>query len=207
MSKRKIVLFGGTFDPIHLGHSIVADEAIEQIGAEKLFFIPAKQSPLKGFLPKAIGKDRFEMISIAIVKKNKFEVSDYELNKPSPSYTIDTINKFQADYDSKTSLHWLIGADSINDLAYWYKITDLIDICNITTMYRAGWNPPDFKRFMAIWGKQRIEKLQRNVIQTSLIDISSTKIRNTLAAGLDASDMLHPEVAEYIREHNLYKTN
>ncbi len=205
MSKRIIALFGGTFDPIHLGHLIVADEAAKHLNAEKIIFIPAKQSPLKGFLPQANDKDRFEMISRATVDRNKFEVSDYELRKPAPSYTIDTVRKFQADHDSATSLYWLIGADSIKDLEYWYRITDLIDICNITTMYRAGCKLPDFTPFEAIWGKIRVEKLQQNVIQTSLIDISSTKIRNRLATGLDATDMLHSAVAEYIREHNLYK--
>ena len=206
MSKRNIALFGGTFDPIHLGHLIVADESVEYISAEKIIFIPAKQSPLKGFLPIANDKERFEMISIAIAEKNKFEVSDYELRKPSPSFTIETVMKFQAEYDSQTSFYWLIGADSIDELKYWHRITDLIDICNISTMYRAGCKPPDFSRFEAVWGKKRVEKLQRNIIQTSLVDISSTKIRKRLTAGLDASDMLHPAVDKYIREHDLYKS-
>jgi nicotinate-nucleotide adenylyltransferase len=206
MIKRKIALFGGTFDPVHLGHTIVANDAVEHIGAEKIIFIPAKRSPLKGFSPMASDIDRFEMTTLAIAEENKFEVSDYELIRAAPSYTIDTVKKFQADYGDDTLIYWLIGADSIGDLEHWHRIADLIDICNITTMYRAGFNLPDFSRFEVLWGKKRIEKLQRNVVETSLIDISSTEIRNRLAAGRDATGMLHPAVADYIRKHNLYRT-
>ncbi len=204
MTKRKIALFGGTFDPIHLGHTTVANDAADYIDAEKIIFIPAKRSPLKGFSPIADDNNRFEMISIAIREERKFQVSNYELKKPAPSYTLHTVEKFLTDYGSETSIYWLIGADSIDDLAQWYKITDLIDICNIATMYRAGCEKPDYGRFEAVWGDKRVEKLQRNIIKTSLIDISSTNIRSRLAAGLDITDMLHPAVAEYIYKHGLY---
>ena len=205
MAKRKITLFGGTFDPIHLGHITVAAEAAKHIGAEKLIFIPAKRSPLKGFTPCASEEDRVAMIALAIAGNKIFELSDYELKKGEPSYTLQTVRKFQADYGSETEIYWLIGADSIDDLAHWYKITELIDECIVSTMYRAGFEPPDFSKFKALWGRKRVEKLQRNVIQTSLIDISSTEIRDKLAHGLDVTDMLHPAVAEYIHEHGLYQ--
>jgi len=206
MAKRKIALFGGTFDPIHIGHTIVAADAAEHISADKIVFVPAKRSPLKGFSPCASDEDRFAMIALAIAGNKNFELSDYELKRPEPSYTLQTVRKFQADYGSETSIYWLIGADSIDDLPHWYKITELIDECNLSTMYRAGCEPPNFAKFEALWGRQRVEKLQRNVIQTSLIDISSTEIRDRLAAGCDVTDLLHPAVAEYIHKHGLYQT-
>jgi len=202
--KRKIVLFGGTFDPIHLGHTAVAAEAAEHIGAEKIVFIPAKRSPLKDFFPKASGADRFAMIALAIAGNEKFELSDYELKRPEPSYTLQTVRHFQAEYGSNTLIHWLVGADSIDDLPYWHRIAELIDECNLSTMYRAGCPAPDFSKFETIWGRKRVEKLQRNVIRTSLIDISSTEIRKRLARGGDVSGMLHSDVAGYIRDHHLY---
>jgi nicotinate-nucleotide adenylyltransferase len=206
MAKRKIALFGGTFDPVHLGHTIVASDVIEHIGAEKIIFIPAKRSPLKAFSPMANDDDRLEMTSLAIAQENRFEVSDYELKRPAPSYTIETVKNFQDEYGGDTLIYWLIGADSIGDLEYWHKIVELIDICDITTMYRAGFEPPDFSGFETIWGRKRIEKLQRNVVETSLVDISSTEIRKRLAAGRDVTDMLHTAVADYIKERNLYRT-
>lgn len=206
MAKRKIALFGGTFDPVHLGHTTVAADAADHIGAEKIVFVPAKRSPLKGFLPRANDNQRLNMLSLAIAGEKNFQVSDYELQRPAPSYTLETIRKFQADYGSETSIHWLIGADGADDLAYWYKITELIDACNLTTMYRAGCEPPDFAKYEEIWGRQRIEKLQRNIVQTPLVDVSSTEIRNIIAKNGDISQMLHPAVADYIRKNGLYKS-
>jgi len=206
MTKRKIALFGGTFDPIHLGHTTVAADAVEHIGAEKIIFVPAKRSPLKGFLPRANDNHRLNMISLAIADEKNLHFSDYELKRQAPSYTLETIRKFQADYGSETSIHWLIGADGVDDLTYWYKITELIDACDLTTMYRAGCEPPDFAKFEEIWGRQRIEKLQRNIIQTPLVDISSTEIRDIIAKNGEYSKMLHPAVAEYILQNRLYQS-
>jgi len=206
MIKRRVALFGGTFDPIHLGHTTVSAHAIKLIKAEKLVFIPAKRSPLKGFSPKASDDDRLKMIHLAIAGKESFTASDYELNKPAPSYTLETIKRFQDDYGSGTELYWLIGADGIDDLVYWHKITELIDACNLATMYRAGCEPPDFTRFEDVWGRKRIEKLQQNIIQTPLLDISSTQIRHAISTDADTSEMLHPSVADYIRERGLYKS-
>ena len=205
MHKVKIALFGGTFDPIHLGHTMVAADACERTGAEKVIFIPAKRSPLKGFLPKAGDADRLTMISLAIAQENRFEVSDYELNKAAPSYTLKTVGHLQQEYGRDTSIHWLLGADSIDDLVYWHKITELIDACHLTTMYRGGCEPPDFTKFEHLWGRQRVEKLQRDIVQTPRVDISSTEIRRRLAAGQNVADMLHPAVADYIRAHGLYR--
>jgi nicotinate-nucleotide adenylyltransferase len=206
MVRRKTVLFGGTFDPVHLGHTVVASAAAEHIGAEKIVLIPARRSPLKDFLPEASEQDRFAMIALAIANDKKFWLSDYELKNPGPSYTLETVRHFQTEYGGDTSIYWLIGADSVDELPRWYKITELIDECNLCVMFRAGCKQPDFAKFEAAWGYQRIEKLQQNVIKTSLIDISSTEIRNRLAAGRDVTDMLTPPVADYIRKHRLYKS-
>lgn len=205
MAKRKIALFGGTFDPVHLGHTTVAANAAEHIGAEKIIFIPAKRSVLKESFPRAGSHDRLAMIALAIAGNKKFQVSDCELKKSNPSYTLETVRQFQADYGGDTLIYWLAGADSVNDLPHWYGIIELIDACILSVMCRAGYEQPNFARFTAIWGRQRVEKLQQNVIKTPLIDISSTEIRNRLAAGCDVTGMLAPAVAAYIREHGLYQ--
>ncbi len=199
-------MFGGTFDPIHLGHTRVANEAAENISIEKVIFVPAKRSPLKSVCPRAGDSDRMAMIALAIAGQKKFEVSDYELNKSAPSYTLETVRRFKTDYGGNALIYWLIGADSVEDLPYWYRIVDLIDECSISTMYRAGCAPPDFSRFESLWGSERVAKLQGNVIETSLIDVSSTELRNRIAAGLDVANMLHPAVAEYIQKHELYRS-
>ena len=198
-------MFGGTFDPIHLGHTTVAADAARHIGAEEIIFIPAKRSPLKGFLPRAGDEDRFKMIDLAIAEYKVFGASDYELKKPAPSYTLETVRHFQDLYGGGTKIYWLVGADGVEDLVYWHRITELIDTCNLATMYRAGCKKPDFGRFEAIWGLQRVGKLRRNIIETPLVDISSTEIRERIATGRDVSRILHPAVADYIRDRGLYR--
>jgi nicotinate-nucleotide adenylyltransferase len=206
MMKKKIALFGGTFDPIHLGHTAVAAAAAEHIGAEKIVFIPAKCSPLKDSFPEAGDDDRLAMIALAIAGNEKFRLDDCELRKPKPSYTLETVRHFQADYGAKALIYWLVGADSIDELSRWYGIVELIDACILCAMFRAGCEPPDFAKFKDVWGADRVEKLQRNIIRTPLIDISSTEVRNRLAAGCDVTDMLAPPVADYIRKHGLYRS-
>jgi len=204
MTKRTIALFGGTFDPIHLGHTGVAQAAAVQIAAEKVIFIPAKCSPLKGFSPHASDEDRLAMIALAIAGNDLFAASDCELKRPAPSYTLDTVRQFKDEYGPETSVHWLVGADTVADLVHWHRVRDLIDACNLTTMQRAGYPPPDFDRFESLWGPQRVAKLKRNVVETPRIDISSTEVRKRLAAGEDVTGMLHPDVIAYIRRHGLY---
>lgn len=204
MSQRRITLFGGSFDPIHLGHTRVAKAAAEQIQAERVIFIPAKCSPLKSLSPHAGDEDRLNMVTLATADDDSFAVSDCELKRPAPSFTIDTVRLFQHQYGHDAAVHWLLGADSVKDLVHWYKIEELIDECHLTTMQRAGYAPPDFDRFESLWGAQRIAKLKQDVVHTPLIDISSTEVRRRLAANEDVREMLHPNVVAYIREHRLY---
>ena len=203
--KRRIALFGGSFDPIHVGHTGVARVAAQQLQAETLIFIPAKCSPLKGSLPRADDDDRLKMIELAIQTEPGFVVDDCELRRPAPSYTLDTVRQFQARYGSETSIHWLLGADSVGDLTYWHEVESLLDTCNVSVMYRGGYDAPVFDEYTSLWGSERIAKLQANIVETPAIDVSSTQIRERLAAGEDVSNALHPDVADYIRQRHLYK--
>ena len=204
MVTRRIALFGGTFDPIHLGHTTVAEAAARQIRAEKVIFIPAKVSPLKGFFPFASDNDRLKMIELALAGQELCAASACELKRPAPSYTLDTVRQFQREYGPQTHIHWLIGADGVGDLVHWHGIQELIDECFLTTMRRPGYPVPDFDRFEPLWGVPRVAKLKQNTIETPLVDISSTQVRQRLAAGEDVSGMLHPDVVRYIRAHKLY---
>jgi len=204
MAERKIALFGGTFDPIHLGHTTVAASAGEHIGADKVVFVPAKRSPLKATSPEAGDEDRLAMIALTISGNSSFDLSDYELKKPGQSYTLETVRHFQRQFGDDVLIYWLIGADTVEDLPHWYGITELIDECNLAVMCRAGFELPDFSKFHLLWGTGRLDKLQQNIIRTPLIDVSSTEIRKRLSAGRDVSTMVSPKVLQYIREHALY---
>jgi nicotinate-nucleotide adenylyltransferase len=205
MTTRRIALFGGTFDPIHVGHTTVAQAAARLLAAEKVILIPAKISPLKGFFPYARDTDRLRLIELAIAGNDLLAVSNCELQRPAPSYTLDTVRHFQREYGPETTLHWLIGADGIGDLVHWYKIPELLDECNLTTMRRPGYPVPDFDRFEPLWGPQRVAKLKENVVETPLVNVSSTEVRQRLFAGEDVTGLLHPDVIRYIQEHHLYR--
>jgi len=202
MSK-KIILFGGTFDPIHCGHVIVAEYSASQICADEVVFVPAKRSPHKEVFPVASGEDRLEMIRIAISCKDKFRLSDCELNRCDPSYTLDTVRSFRTEYGKTAEFFLLIGADMVKDIDNWYRIEELVDECTLCVMQRGGQKSPDFAKVSGLGG-ERIEKLNRNVISTPLTDISSTEIRSRIACGFDTGDMLDVGVADYIRKKALY---
>jgi nicotinate-nucleotide adenylyltransferase len=206
MSRIKTVLFGGTFDPVHIGHTTVAASAAGIIGADKVIFVPAKKSPLKAVCPAASDEERLQMITLAIADNPKFETSDYELRKPGPSFTIETVRFFKETLGSNAEIYCLMGADNLDELAGWYKAAELIDECNLAVMYRAGFDKPDFSRFKKSLGDKRVAKLEKNVVATPLVDVSSTEIRRKVAAGEDVSNMVAPAVLNYIRTHNLYRS-
>lgn len=206
MKKHRIILFGGTFDPVHIAHTEVARESVIKIGAEKVIFIPAKKSPLKQTGPVASDNDRLQMIKLAISGNPEFEASDYELQKAEPSYTIETVRFFKELLGRDAEIYWLMGADNIAELGNWFKINELIDECNLAVMYRAGFERPDFSRLKAKFGESHIAKLEKNVVATPLLDISSTEIRRRIAASEDVSNMLNPQVLNYIYNHNLYRS-
>lgn len=200
----RIVLFGGSFDPIHLGHTTVASYAIKHLKAHQLILIPAARSPLKGQLPKASAEDRLNMIRLAITGYPDWSVSDSELTRPQPSYTLDTVRYFRSIYGPYVHLYWLIGADCAAELPSWYRIEELLGLCTIVTTCRPGSPRPDYSSLSNIWPKQYIERLQQHIIDAPLVDISSTVIRQRLAEGKDVTGMLDPAVLQYIRQHGLY---
>jgi len=204
MSEKRIALFGGTFDPIHLGHTTVVAVAGEGIGADKVIFVPAKRSPLKAFFPEAGDEDRRQISKLATQANVRFGSSDYEPKKAGPIYTLATVSLFRREVGSNVSIYWLMGADALEDLPHWYGVTELIDECNLAVMHRAGFVPSDFSKYISLWGEDRVKKMQRNVVETPLVDISSTEVRKRLTAGREVSGMISPKVLQYIREHRLY---
>lgn len=199
----KIILFGGTFDPVHIGHVTVADFARTKVGAERVIFIPAKQSPHKKNAPKAGDIFRFEMLSLAVESMAGFSVSDCEFKRPLPSYTFDTV-KYFADEFPDAKLYWLVGADVLNSLHHWHRITELVELCTFSIMYRAGFPIPDMVSLESTLNNSQIKKLEHNVIETPLIDASSTMIRKNIAKGGEITHLVDEKVAQYIKNSSLY---
>lgn len=202
--KHKIILFGGTFDPIHNGHLEVARAAIKELSAERVVFIPTRRSPHKKDLPSADQRQRFDLISLAIEHDDKFEVSDCEFERSEPSYTLDTVMHFRKACGPESEIYWLVGADVVSELCRWYRICDLIDNCRLSLMRRGELEEIKFSGFEKKIGEERKKKLEECVLNTPLVEISSTEIRRRIAKSEDLSMMLPPKVADYIAEYGLY---
>lgn len=200
---KKIILFGGSFDPIHTGHVRVARHTLQTLDADRLIFIPARRSPHKADSPTA-GHHRLAMVRKAIEGIDRFCVSDCELIRPEPSYTLDTIRFFQDQFGADVILHWLIGADQLSDFDRWHCVDKLLEVCRVSVMVRAGYPSPDFSRFEEVFSESVIEQLKNDIVQTPRIDLSSTDIRHQLASGTLPPDALPPGVLDYIAEHHLY---
>lgn len=199
--KNNIILFGGSFDPIHIAHIKMAEIAFQKLNAKQLIFVPAKQSPFKKQRPLFSDDDRIKMIETVIENHPDFSVSDFEIHRQSPSYTIDTVKHFASIFTSPISL--LIGADMLIDLHHWHKINELLTICDISIVNRGGYEKLNFDNFQNTMGQKLTDKLKKNTIDTPFIEISSTEVREKLLSNQSTDDLLDKKVQNYISQRQL----
>ncbi len=205
MSYTKIGLFGGSFDPIHTGHLITASAVAQQLSLQQVVFIPSALPPHKLNQQLAPPADRLAMVKLAIQADQRFVVSDIELNRTGPSYTLHTVGHLQ-EIHSQARMFWIIGADSLVELPSWYQVSELLDICQIVTASRPGWDPSKQLQTLADkCSKDQLAPLSQHILTTPLIQISSTDIRRRTAAGQSTRYLLPEPVRTYITEHKLYK--
>lgn len=193
MKRKRIGLFGGSFDPIHLGHLILAEIAAEQLKLDHVYFIPNAVSPLKTRAPLASGRDRLAMIRAAVRNHPKFKVLDVEIRRPPPSYTFDTVAALSGGASAK--MFFLIGADALSDLARWHRARELARRVTFAVFRRpgsAGVRPP-------AWVRRRVE------VDGPLIDISSTAIRERVRRGKPIRYFVPDPVAALVGRKGLYR--
>jgi len=204
MAKQRIGLLGGTFDPIHLGHLLLAVHSYEELDLDRVIFIPARLPPHKT-QPIVGPDDRLQMVRLAVGADDRFLVCDCELTRAEPSYTIDTVRQFQQSLGADTHLSWLIGSDMLVDLAAWHEVGELVDMVDIIVVSRAGQPQPNFSSLRPILTIEQINRIRAHAIEVPLIDISSTMIRERIAQGLSVRYFLPEPVARFISDRNLYR--
>lgn len=189
--------FGGSFNPPHHGHLICARAVAEKSGFEQVIFLPTGQPPHKPLLSDlAAAEDRLGMCIAATAHSTLFQVSDIELKRHGPSYSIDTVRELAK--GGQETINWLIGADMLLYLPFWHRAEDLLREVHFVIIARPGWTldwqklPPPFR------------DLQHDVVEAPLIEISASDIRRRVAAGLPIDYLCPPPVCEYIRRHRLY---
>ena len=183
---KKIAIYGGTFDPVHHAHLILAREAIETLELDKVILVPAAISPLKKTAPVASGELRLAMLRAAIKGEPKFVADDCELRRPPPSYTIDTIEKVRQ-RNRHTAIYCLIGEDNVQTLKKWHRFDELEKMVHFVILDRTG--QPPTSSYPVIDRK---------------IDISATEIRTRVASGRSIRYLVPPAVEEIIRREKLY---
>ena len=197
-----IILFGGTFDPIHHGHLYLARAAAEQLNAMQTLFLPAGE-PYHKTTPRTPAEHRLAMATLAVESHPDFAVSDCDIVRSGATYTYDTVQIFKQLYPS-AQLYWLLGSDSLLQLHTWHKWRDLVRHTRFAVAMRAGSGLAHTPRELQSWLGAAVQNGEVVLLNTSPPDISSTQIRHTLATGGDVSAWLPETVSEYIRQHQLY---
>lgn len=192
----KIGVIGGTFDPIHLGHLLIAEQARDHWQLDEVWFIPAGHPPHKQNVHITSAKHRLAMVQIATEENSAFRVLDWEIKREKLSYTIDTIHWLRESYpDYQFSL--IVGTDTVNDLANWYHIEELVQQVNIIAMHRPGFARTELPAF--------IEEKVHWVEDAVEIAISATKLRKQILSGRSYRYAVPTAVCRYIKEHHLYE--
>ena len=191
-----VLCFGGSFNPIHQGHLICSRAVAESKSFDKVLLIPNKQPPHKpGAANLAAPDDRLAMCRLAVQGDPFFDVTDLELKRSGPSYTIDTA----AELAAAGPVHWLIGADMLLDLPTWHRFSELMSEVQFVVMARPGWTI-DWLTLPA-----ELRALEASVVEAPRIDLSATEIRRRVAAGLPIDYLTSPAVVRYIHDRKLYR--
>lgn len=197
----KVGILGGTFDPVHNGHIRIAEEVMSCLDLAKVVFAPAGKPWLKGDSPVTSVEHRVEMVRLAIAGRTGFELSLVDVERPGPSFTVDTIEDLRAQLGEETELYFIIGQDNLFQLPQWKDAARLVKLCRIVAVPRPGYEMPDLKRLNKL-----ISGISQSLIMLDRpeIDISATDIKERVAQGLSIRSLVPDAVAEYIKRQGLY---
>ena len=194
-------LFGGTFDPPHFGHLVVAQEAAELLGLERVWFLPAGQPPHKRGQVISPLADRLRMVELAIGDNPRFELSRADCERSEPSFTVDLLTRLRAELGRTTELFFLVGMDSLLDLQTWREPERVLELCTLVAVTRPGHPAPDLAEVEArLPGSSSRSRL----LETPGVDVSSTDLRARVAAGRSTRYLVPDAVRHYITAAGLY---
>jgi nicotinate-nucleotide adenylyltransferase len=197
----RLGLLGGTFDPIHYGHLLLAERCREECGLDRVWFLPAGQPPHKTADGISPGPQRAEMVEFAIAGHPQFQVSRIELTRTGRSFTIDTLRELHAE-DPSRELFFLIGADSLADLPDWRDPAGIVDLATIVAVNRGDRPLPDLDGLRRALGSAIADRVR--LVTMPGIDLSSTDIRRRFRGGKSIRFMTPRPCEVYIQEHQLY---
>ena len=201
---KRIGLFGGSFNPVHTGHLILAEYAREETALDEILFVPARTPPHKPLQPLAPAEDRLEMLDLAIKGNSTFQSSDLELNRSGPSYTLQTVMELKKSKEEKEKLFLILGADSILDLPNWWRSKELIEEVEIIGLKRPGYSMEQLEDLHSYFAEDTVRELRESLIEAPLLQISATEIRNRIINEKSIRYLVPDPVRDYIRENELF---
>jgi nicotinate-nucleotide adenylyltransferase len=189
----RLGILGGTFDPPHIGHLLIAEDAFAALALERLIFVPACEQPLKTGRVAAPAAQRLAMVRAMVAGDSRFEVSDVEVERGGLSFTVDTLRHFAALYPSDERF-LLLGADVFASFSQWREPGDVVRLARPVVLTRAGAAPVKV-----------VQGVTPQQLETRRVDVSSTEVRDRVHRGLPISGFVTEPVAALIRQHGLYR--
>jgi len=199
----RLGILGGSFNPIHIGHLLMGCAAAEAFQLDRVLLMPCAVSPFKvGAADLAPGADRLEMVRRGVADDPLFEASDLDLTRGGVSYTVESLRALHARYPD-AHLFFIIGGDALRELSRWYKIDEILTLCDVITVLRPG-VALALDEALEPFPEAARERLRRHTIQGRTCEVSSSEIRRRIAEGRSIRYLVCPEVEAYIRERGLY---
>lgn len=196
----RLGIYGGSFDPVHLGHLVLARACQQHAGLDEVWFTPTALQPLKQHGAHATTAERVEMLEIALRSEPRWRVCRLEIERGGVSYTVDTLRQLTEELPD-TVLFFLMGADAVHDVPHWREPQEIFRLAAPLVVRRAGEAEPDFVSLRALCAANK----QPHLIEMPAVDASSTEIRRRAAAGEPLGDLVPAAVATYIERHQLYR--
>ena len=197
----RVGVLGGTFDPVHLGHLIVAEEARLQLGLEKVIFMTAGQPWLKEEQPLTPAGQRLEMVRLATAPNPHFDPARHEVDRTGPTYTVDTLESLNRELGPDVTIYFILGLDALEQFHRWKDPERILALCHLAAVRRPGWLDFEMGEFLRRY-PQSAGKVE--LLSIPLVDISGTELRRRAAAGESLRYQVPDAVAVYIRRHQLY---
>ncbi len=200
----RLGLFGGSFDPVHYGHLLLAECCREEQRLDRVLFLPAAVPPHKQDQELTPAQTRIDMLELAIAGHEQFAVSRYEVERGGISYTVDTLRHFQQE-DPHGELFFLLGADMLRDLPHWREAAQVCELAMPIVVRRPGFEEPDFDCLVGLTSPARIDRFRQHQVEMPAIGLSSTEIRRRVARGLSIRYRVPRAVEKLIETEGLYR--
>ena len=198
---RRVGILGGTFDPVHSGHLMIAERALAELGLDLVLFVTAGSPRLKRQSPSAAAEHRLEMVRLAVEHDCRFAVSDAEIHRHGPTYTVDTLEHVLQEYGAGAELYFILGVDVLSRFHEWRNSERILEVCRLVVVSRPGYSAFDWDDFYV---RNPMARDRITVVSSVAADISGTELRQRASQGLPLTGLLPERVERYIEDNDIY---